>query len=62
VRVSAIEQLVGAGAQPFIGAELRPDLLGAQAAGAGPAADLTAQMAAGDAAAKRSYDAPPAVT
>jgi immune inhibitor A len=59
-RVSALEQVVGASAQPFIGAELRPDLLGGPATAA-PAADLGTQMAAGDPAAKRSYDAPPAV-
>ncbi len=59
-RVSAIEQLVG-GAQPFIGAELRPDLLGGPTAGAVSAVQLVTQMAVGDAAAKRSYDAPPTV-
>ena len=59
-RLSAVEQLIGTAAQPFIGAELRPDLLGGPATTGISAEQLTTQMAAGDAAAKRNYDAPPA--
>jgi immune inhibitor A len=60
-RVAALEDAVAlsANAQPFIGSELRPDLIG------GPdyseAGDLQARMAAGDRDAKLSYDSlPPA--
>ena len=59
-RLSAVEQLIGTAAQPFIGAELRPDLLGGPATSGTSTEQLTTQMAAGDAAAKRNYDAPPA--
>ena len=38
-RVSAIEQVIGASAQPFIGQELRPDLLGGPQAADASAAD-----------------------
>ena len=61
-RVSAIEQVVGASAQPFIGQELRPDLLGGPQDAGPSASDLGAQMAAGEAGAKRTFDtAPPNV-
>lgn len=61
-RVAALEEAIGgaAPAEPFIGGELRPDLVG------GPEydvqqGDLTERMAAGDPAAKREFDtAPPA--
>jgi immune inhibitor A len=60
-RVAALEAAVGAGvggaggaAQPFIGSELRPDLIGAPSQGG--AGNLGARMAAGDASAKREFD------
>ena len=60
--MSAIEQVVGASAQPFIGQELRPDLLGGPQDAGPSASDLGAQMAAGEAGAKRTFDtAPPNV-
>ena len=59
-RLEAVEAAVAgaAPAEPFIGADLRPDLVG------GPTYDeaeaqLIAGMASGDAASKRSYDSPP---
>ena len=57
-RLSAVEQLIGTAAQPFIGAELRPDLLGGPQASRYLRRTADTQMAAGDAAAKRNYDAP----
>jgi immune inhibitor A len=56
-RVAALEATVAAGAaQPFIGSDLRPDLIG------GPAADqgnLTGRMASADPSAKREFDTAP---
>jgi immune inhibitor A len=57
-RVAALEEVVGGGAaEPFIGSELRPDLIG------GPCysnPNLLSGMAAGDPHAKREFDSPPA--
>ncbi len=63
-RVAALEAAAGGGGvtaegpgvQPFIGEELRPDLLGGPGV---PGTDLEQRMAAGDASAKREFDAPP---
>ena len=60
-RLSALEAVVygsgdaGQGAEPFIGADLRPDLIGAPGT-VGNDAALIARMAAGDPTAKREYD------
>lgn len=61
-RLAALEAVVyGSGAgeegggEPFIGSDLRPDLIGAPGS-VGNEAALVARMAAGDAAAKREYD------
>jgi immune inhibitor A len=61
-RVSALEAASGAGgaAQPFIGSELRPDLVGGPDYGtSGTASDLQQRMAAGDREAKRAFDTLP---
>ena len=60
-RLEAVEASVAgaAPAEPFIGADLRPDLVGGPAYEE-PGAQLIAGMASGDAASKRSYDSPPA--
>jgi immune inhibitor A len=54
LRISTLEEIVGGGAaRPFIGSELRPDLIG------GPAYDqgnVLERMASGDPSAKREYD------
>jgi immune inhibitor A len=54
-RVAALEARL-AGAEPFIGAELRPDLAYGALAGEDDADQIQQQMASGDAAAKRLYD------
>lgn len=58
-RVASLEQLADAGppAEPFIGEDLRPDLLGGPVYGSG--GDLESRMAAGDPGAKRAFDSPP---
>jgi immune inhibitor A len=56
-RVSALEHLLGGAAEPFIGAEIRPELMGGPTRRAEP--DLRARMAAADSHAKRSYDTTP---
>ncbi|WP_083170129.1 M6 family metalloprotease domain-containing protein [Mycobacterium aquaticum] len=56
-RVAALEATVAAGAaQPFIGSDLRPDLIGGPAAEQG---NLTGRMASGDPSAKREFDTTP---
>jgi immune inhibitor A len=55
-RVAMLEEMVGGGAEPFIGSELRPDLMGGPSY---PDADLQMRMASGDPHAKREFDAPP---
>ncbi|MFE2557890.1 M6 family metalloprotease domain-containing protein [Streptomyces sp. NPDC059352] len=62
-RLAALEQTLGAGgagdpAEPFIGTELRPDLIGGPQYGSGADA-LREAVEAGDAQAKRSYDSLP---
>ena len=59
-RLEALEAAAGGSqaTEPFIGSELRPDLMG------GPSyeperPELVAGMAAGDAASKRAFDSPP---
>jgi len=47
----------GQGAEPFIGSDLRPDLLGGPTYG--PQGDIDSRLAAGDASAKRELDSPP---
>jgi immune inhibitor A len=70
MRLSSIEAALGGGAGegstasapalPFIGSDLRPDLIGAGTPGANPAADeLQQRMLGGDAAAKRAFDTLP---
>ncbi|QKV72714.1 M6 family metalloprotease domain-containing protein [Amycolatopsis sp. Hca4] len=54
-RVAALE---GQAAEPFIGAELRPDLIGGPDYGR-ETTSAAERMEAGDAAAKREYDSPP---
>lgn len=57
-RVAALEALLGGtAAEPFIGSDLRPDLIGAPLP-QDPATDLTARMETGDAGAKRAFDTP----
>lgn len=58
-RVTALEQQLGSGAQPFIGQELRPDLIGGGNVPAASDPGLNDRMAAGDALAKRQFDTPP---
>jgi immune inhibitor A len=56
-RIAALEQVVsGAAAEPFIGSELRPDLIGGPTYSGSP--DHVDRMAAGDAQAKREFDTP----
>jgi immune inhibitor A len=62
-RVSAIESSMGSGGEtePFIGSELRPDLVGGPDYATPQGADLQARMAAGDRDAKIAFDTlPPA--
>jgi len=53
-RVSALESIVGGGKQPFIGADLRPDLTGGTPQAG--RSSLERRMSRGDASAKREFD------